>query len=182
VARQELPGIEAWRRELLETLRGDASAPRDSVCARPQLEDDRLEALAFRLGPESFAIDIQAVMEIVLPRPVTALPRAPAFVRGVASLRGAMLPVVDLARRLGLHERADDRHSRILVVRDGAERMGFWTGHVLGVARLVRGELESTAFAGAVDPRFLEGLGYDRNGGLLALLNADRLCDFDLGM
>jgi len=181
VASHKPAGIEKWRRELLEALRSDAASAGAADVTRPQGQADRLEALTFRLGAETYALEIEAVTEIVLPRPVTPLPRAPGFVRGVASLRGAVLPVVDLARRLGLPGGDDEgRHSRILVLRDGEERMGFWTGQVLGVARFTRTELENAAFATALDPRFLEGLGYDRAGSLFALLNAERLCEFEL--
>ncbi len=173
-------GTEAWRRELLDVLRADAAVPGKAVGTRPKEGSDRIEALAFRLGAETYGVEIHALTEIVLPKPVTPLPRAPAFIRGVASLRGAVLPVVDLARRLGLPPRDDGSVSRILVLRDGDERMGFWTGPVVGVVRFTPAELENAAFASAIDPKFLRGLGYNRAGTLIALLNAERLCDFDL--
>jgi len=177
----ESAGIDKWRRALVEALRADAAAASEPAPTRPQADGDRIEALAFRLGPETYAVEIGAITEIVLPRPITPLPRSPGFVRGVASLRGAVLPVVDLARRLDLPGGKVDRLCRILVLRDGEERMGFWTGEVLGVMRFTRAELESAAFASTVDPRFLGGLGYDRAGSLFALLDPAELCAFDLG-
>ena len=180
MASQGLVDTETWRRELLDVLRADSAASGGAVGVRPKEGGDRIEALAFRLGAETYGLEIPALTEIVLPRPVTPLPRSPAFIRGVASLRGAVLPVVDLARRLGLSARDDGDVSRILVLRDGDERMGFWTGPVVGVVRFAPAELENAAFAAAMDPKFLSGLGYDRSGSLIALLNAERLCDFDL--
>ncbi len=60
------------------------------------------ELIAFRVGAQEFCVDIMAVREIRGWAPVTPLPHSPAFVRGVLNLRGAVLPIVDLATRLGL--------------------------------------------------------------------------------
>ena len=61
-----------------------------------------LELIAFRIGKQEFCVDIMAVREIRGWVQVTPLPRSPAFVRGVINLRGAVLPILDLAARLGL--------------------------------------------------------------------------------
>ncbi len=61
-----------------------------------------LELVAFRIGKQEFCVDIMAVREIRGWVPVTPLPRTPSFVRGVINLRGAVLPILDLAARLGL--------------------------------------------------------------------------------
>lgn len=60
------------------------------------------ELVAFRVGSQEFCVDIMSVREIRGWTPATAIPHAPKFVRGVINLRGAVLPIVDLAARLGL--------------------------------------------------------------------------------
>jgi purine-binding chemotaxis protein CheW len=60
------------------------------------------ELISFRIGGQELCVDIMEVREIRGWTPATALPRAPAFVRGVINLRGAVLPIVDLGARLGL--------------------------------------------------------------------------------
>ena len=60
------------------------------------------ELIAFRIGEQEFCVDIMAVREIRGWAPVTKLPHSPSFLRGVLNLRGAVLPIVDLAGRLGL--------------------------------------------------------------------------------
>ena len=60
------------------------------------------ELISFRIGAQEFCVDIMEVREIRGWTPATALPQAPAFVRGVINLRGAVLPIVDLGARLGL--------------------------------------------------------------------------------
>lgn len=58
------------------------------------------ELIAFRLGAQEFCIDVTDVREIRGWSPATPLPHAPTFVLGVINLRGAVLPVIDLAGRL----------------------------------------------------------------------------------
>lgn len=60
------------------------------------------EMVSFRLGAQDFCIDIMNVREIRRWTPPTPLPHAPDYVLGLINLRGAVLPVIDLARRLGL--------------------------------------------------------------------------------
>lgn len=60
------------------------------------------EMVTFHLGAQDFCIDIMNVREIRRWSPPTALPHAPDHVLGLVNLRGAVLPVIDLARRLGL--------------------------------------------------------------------------------
>ena len=60
------------------------------------------EYLTFRLDQEEYGIDILKVQEIRGWAPVTKVPNAPAFVRGVMNLRGAIVPVIDLRLRFGL--------------------------------------------------------------------------------
>jgi purine-binding chemotaxis protein CheW len=60
------------------------------------------ELISFRIGSQEFCVDIMSIREIRGWTPATALPHAPAYVRGVINLRGAVLPIVDLSIRLGL--------------------------------------------------------------------------------
>jgi purine-binding chemotaxis protein CheW len=59
------------------------------------------EFIAFRVGEQDFCVDVMSVREIRGWTPATALPQSPSYMRGVINLRGAVLPIVDLAARLG---------------------------------------------------------------------------------
>jgi purine-binding chemotaxis protein CheW len=173
-------GVEEWQAELLAALRRDVGEPEAPGEEAPPSEPERLEVLAFHLAGETYAVDIREVAEIVLPRDPTPLPRGPSFVLGVVTLRGTIVPVLDLALRLNLPPSRPSRASRIVVLRDGEERLGCWVDEVAGVVRFTEDEMEATGFASAVDPEFLRGIGYDRNGTLVAVLLGERLCDFQL--
>lgn len=104
-------------------VRGDAG-PRDGGAGASLSGDDGTAALAqelrmvsFTLAGQEYALPIEDVQEIVqLPEAVTALPQAPAHVRGVISLRQRLLPLVDLRSLFRLGTPAQDTHQRIVVV------------------------------------------------------------------
>ena len=171
--------LSAWRRELLEALRKDAGGP-DSAGTAAAPASERVEVLAFRLGAEKYAVDLREVVEILMPRALAPVPRAGDVVKGVASVRGAVLAVLDLARRLGFEPAQPTKTARILVLRDGDEQLGFWVDEVHGVVRFVEDQMEVSGFAAAVDPRFVRGIGYDRSGALVAVLSAEQLCEFSV--
>ncbi len=74
------------------------------------------QLLSFRVDGSQYAVPVESVREIVRMRPVTPIPRVAADILGVISLRGEIVQVVDLRRRLGLAAAQPDRSSRIIVV------------------------------------------------------------------
>jgi purine-binding chemotaxis protein CheW len=95
--------------------------------AREQREAaEATEHLAtFVLDREEYGVDVRQVQEIRRVGEITAVPRAPEFVRGVINLRGRILPVLDLKRKLGLGEVAVERAARIVVVRVQDRMLGL---------------------------------------------------------
>ena len=96
-------------------------APSLSFFAAPAPEQrqaaEAAEHLAtFVLDREEYGVNVRQVQEIRRVSEITAVPRAPEFVRGVINLRGRILPVLDLKRKLGLGEVTIDRATRIVVV------------------------------------------------------------------
>ena len=83
------------------------------------------ELISFRIGAQEYCVDIMAVREIRGWTPATALPRAPDFVRGVINLRGAVLPIVDLAARLGFASAEPTARHVIIVAQIGERSVGL---------------------------------------------------------
>jgi len=71
----------------------------------------------FFLSGEEYGVDVRLVQEIIRVSEITQVPRAPGFIKGVINLRGRIIPVIDLKRKLGLGEVRADRQSRIVVVK-----------------------------------------------------------------
>jgi purine-binding chemotaxis protein CheW len=79
----------------------------------------------FFLDREEYGVDVRQVQEIRRMSEITTVPRAPEFIRGVINLRGRILPVLDLKRKLGLGEVEAGRATRIVVVRVGERLLGL---------------------------------------------------------
>jgi purine-binding chemotaxis protein CheW len=83
------------------------------------------EFVAFRLGSQEFAVDVKAVREIRGWTPATRMPHAPSYVLGVINLRGNVLPILDLAARLGFGSAEPTSRHAIMVVEIGTQIVGL---------------------------------------------------------
>ncbi len=81
------------------------------------------ELLVFEVDGSAYAISVERIREIVRMRELTFLPRSPDWILGVVALRGEVVEVVDLRRRLGLANRDANRSSRIIVLHGDLERV-----------------------------------------------------------
>jgi purine-binding chemotaxis protein CheW len=96
-----------------------------------------LELLAFRMGGEEYAVTVDDVREVLKLRDLTAVPNTPEYILGVMSLRGTMLTVIDLGRRLGLAPGVRDERTRIVVVSSDEEEVGLMVDRVTGVLKIM---------------------------------------------
>jgi purine-binding chemotaxis protein CheW len=104
------------------------------------------EFLSFRLGHDVYAVELARIREIVSSPPLTEVPRAAPDVIGVCSVRGLLVTVLDLRRRLRLVESEPTRLSRILLANtDAGEVIGLFVDEVRQVIRLASAEIEITA-------------------------------------
>ncbi|MGN1049428.1 MAG: chemotaxis protein CheW, partial [Selenomonadaceae bacterium] len=78
--------------------------------------EDEVQVVAFKLRNEEYGFSILNVQEIKGLTDITRVPFAPEFVKGVINLRGSVLPVIDLKRRLGLEDTPYTANTRIVVV------------------------------------------------------------------
>jgi purine-binding chemotaxis protein CheW len=120
----------------------------------------RTEYLAFGLAGETYAVRIAQLAEILRPPPITEVPRAPSTVLGVISVRGKLVTVLDLRRRLRLVEAPIDRRSRILLVDTSAgEQLGLLVDEVQQVWRLALDEIEQANVLGGDQAVHIAGIG-----------------------
>lgn len=130
--------------KIKEALHMDLSRQNDAADELLDEEiDDEEQVVVFHLDAEEFAVPIASVQEIVrVPAELTRVPRTPAFVEGVINLRGAVLPVIDQRRRLGLARVDRDDRQRIMVFLLGGVRTGFIVDAVTEVLKLPRQAIE----------------------------------------
>lgn len=121
---------------------------------------DAVELLAFWIGEEEYAVDIVEIQEIIKVPAVTQVPRCPAAVIGIISLRGTIVPVLDLRMVLRLGRAPESSACRILVMRADGDPIGLLVDRVTSVVRLRQDWVEAvprTMQHGATE--FLRGVG-----------------------
>jgi len=142
---------------------------------------DRIEEyLCFRVADENYAINIMAIKEIIKPREVTEVPRVPSYVLGVISLRGVIIPIYDMRRRLGLDDVPGGNRRRILVVRHREGVAGILVDQVSHVVKLgAADEEQPPAVLDGAGREFVQGIGH-HDGSMLILLDLDKILDMSL--
>lgn len=164
-----------------ETALADEVAFADAAAAAEAGNEEFREFLCFRVSTEIYAINIMEIKEIIKPRAVTEVPRAPAFVSGVLSLRGIIIPVFNMRLRLGLPGAEKSVKERIVVLKRGEEFFGILVDEVIQVVRIAAATIEKPpAVLDGIDRDFVGGIGrFD--GQMLILLNQEKILDLTLG-
>lgn len=143
--------------------------------ALPNSGTERDELISFRIGDQEFCVDIMSVREIRGWTPATPLPRSPSFVRGVINLRGAVLPIVDLASRLGLSVTDPSARHVIIVTRIGNQFVGLLVDAVCDILTVARDALQPTPdVACDVAKSFVRGL-LTVEGRMISLISLDNI-------
>lgn len=136
---------------------------------------DPQELISFRIGLQEFCVDIMAVREIRGWTPATPLPQTPAFVRGVINLRGAVLPIVDLASRLGLGIVEPTARHVIIVVRIGEQMVGLLVDAVCDILTVTQDMLQATPDVACDSVKtFVKGI-MAIEGRMISLISLDRV-------
>lgn len=111
-------------------------------------EEPEVQLCTFLVGTQEYAVDIMRVDEILRPQKVTPVPGAPSFVEGVLNLRGQVVPVIHVARRLGIEGAAVPKRARLLVCRLGNRKISLSVDGISEVFRCVRSEIKPAPVAG----------------------------------
>ena len=132
------------------------------------------EFLTFRLGPESYGIEILKVQEIRGYEKVTPIPSAPAYLKGVVNLRGHIVPVIDLRMKFGMAEPRYDSFTVVVILRLAQRVIGVVVDGVSDTLPLLQSDIKAAPALGAlVDASYLGGLA-TRDGRMILLLDIER--------
>ena len=102
------------------------------------------ELIAFRLGGQEFCVDIMSVRDIRGWTPTTPLPHSPEYVKGVINLRGSVLPVIDLAARLGFRSTEPTARHVIIVTQVGNQSVGLLVDAVSDILTITSDTIQPT--------------------------------------
>lgn len=134
---------------------------------------DTEQMVVFKLGLESYGIDIFRVNEIIRLREITPIPRAEAHIRGLVNLRGKTIPVVDLCNRFGVKQGDETETTRIIVVEADSGNVGIVVDAVSEVITLSPDQVDvAPELTHEIDAELVRGVAKVESG-LITLLNLD---------
>jgi len=152
--------------ETLETL-----APGKAV------KDRLMQLVGFTIGAEQFGVNILMVQEIIRSTPITSVPNAPVFVEGVINLRGNIIPVIDLRRRLQLEPgEMDPTETWIIILDIEGKITGFIVDSVTEVLKIQESSVEPPPdiIVAGLESQYIQGV-CDIGEKLLIILDFNRI-------
>lgn len=120
--------------------------------------------LTFAVAGETYALAIEGIKEIIELSPLTVVPMMPAYLRGVINLRGAVVPVIDLAARFGQPPSQVGRRSCVVILELTSEQgerqvFGLLVDAVCAVLDIAREQMEpAPAFGAPIRTDFIAGM------------------------
>lgn len=158
-----------------------ATAP--AAGAMAAIGNERNEFLTFALGAESYGIEILKVQEIRGYEAVTAIPNAPAFLKGVINLRGTIVPIVDLRIRLNFPNVEYNRFTVVIILNVARRVLGIVVDSVSDVMTLTPEQVRPAPdFSCTFDTEYLMGLA-TVDGRTLILMDIEKLmAGSDMGL
>ncbi|MBN2161683.1 MAG: chemotaxis protein CheW [Pontiellaceae bacterium] len=143
------------------------------------IDKQDIQCLTFDLNEETFAVEVHRVREVLDPTKITKIPRAPDFMLGVINVRGNVIPVVDLHKKLGIAQSRGGTDSRIVVLEadldDEITTLGALADSVREVTDLDGREIEPAPKIGSRwKSEFIQGIG-KLGEDFVILLDMDRV-------
>lgn len=139
-------------------------------------EDMDIRVLSLKLGEDEYGMDIRSIETIIEnDLPVTRVPGAPAYIKGVINLRGNVVPVLDLRNKLGLQAAEDTEETKIIVVNVDDMAVGIKVDRVLEVIQFDKDRTEEASGMGDGDSnKYYMGMG-KFNDKVIILLDVEKI-------
>ena len=140
---------------------------------------EEMQLVVFSLGREEFAVEVTQVREIMRMEEITRMPKSPHFVEGIINLRGQIIAVVELAKRLNLEAGERDSDTRIIVVEAEDIKVGMIVDSVSEVLRVGAEAVEaSPTLATDISSAFLRGV-VKKDNRLIILLDLTKVLSLE---
>ena len=140
-------------------------------------DEGMLQLVGFDIADEHFGVDILIVQEIIRSATVTAVPNSPEFVEGVINLRGNIIPVVDLRKRLYLYtEENEGKRAWILILNINDRVVGFIVDQVTHVIKVPEESVQPPPeiVISGLESQYIQGV-CELGDDLLVILNFSRV-------
>lgn len=136
---------------------------------------NEVQLVVFKLGREEYGVSILQVQEIKRNTEITRVPHSPDYIKGVMNLRGSVLPVIDLKKRLNLPPQDHTDDTRIIIIKVEDINVGMIVDAVSEVTAIDQNSIEPPqAVVGGIAADYLSGVGKLENR-LIILLNTDAI-------
>lgn len=133
---------------------------------------ETIQYIVIRLGNEQYGIDIRNIDNIVRMQQITRITKMPAFLKGVINMRGEVIPVISMRRKMGLEDDVITKSTRIIVLNLEQEgNVGFIVDEVKEVVTLSSREIEKITYNMTEDNKSLINAVGKRNGDLISLFD-----------
>ena len=127
-----------------------------------QTDSQEQQYIMFTVADQKFAVDIMQTREIINMTELTDMPSSPDFIKGVVNLRGEIVPIVDLERRLDVSslERSAEKNQRIIIVSIDENLVGMQVSRVEGIIRLDADDVgEAPEITRGIHENYIDGVG-----------------------
>lgn len=144
--------------------------------------EEIVEILSFKLLQEDFAFKISQLEEILKPQRITKVPKTPEYLMGITSLRGKVIPVIDLKLKLSLTDNPSpiDHKGKILILKGPKGKIGVAVDSVTGVMRLEKSDIQPPpSHLTESELRFIEGVAI-MNKRFISIINMEEITDIKL--
>ena len=136
-----------------------------------------VQVAAFKLLKEEYGVNILNVQEIKVLTDITRVPFAPDYIKGVINLRGSVLPVIDLKRRIGLEDAPYTDATRIIIMKIGEFSIGMIVDAVTEVLTISGRDINPAKdVSDSTSNRFVSSIG-NIDARLIIMLNLDEIVD-----
>ena len=141
--------------------------------------DEVLQWVTYRLGDETYGINVMQVQEVLRHTEIAPVPGAPSYVLGIINLRGNVVTVIDTRQRFGLSPAPITDNTRIVIIEADKQVVGILVDSVAEVVYLRQSEIETAPNVGTDESaKFIQGV-CNKNNELLILVDLEKMMTED---
>ncbi|MCF2950194.1 chemotaxis protein CheW [Paraglaciecola aquimarina] len=141
--------------------------------------DEVLQWVTYKLGEETYGINVMQVQEVLRYSEIAPVPGAPDYVLGIINLRGNVVTVIDTRSRFGLPSSDISDSTRVVIIESDDQVVGILVDSVAEVVYLRSSEIDSAPNVGTEESaKFIQGVS-NRDGQLLILVDLNKLLSDD---
>lgn len=158
---EDFPGVPAVQASLTVETAVEGGGTVVTPVPPQEAADSVVELLTFTLAKEEYAFRVGDLQEVIRPQRITRIPKSEAYLLGITSLRGKIIPVIDLKKMLSLDGKTEEEGTkqRIAIVKGPKGPIGALIDRIFGVIRPLASQIvESPAHLPEAEMKYIEGV------------------------